>query len=131
MLGLLFLPPTSLALALKLRFFQTFLIYILALSFSVIIYRISLFHPLAKYPGPFFARVSRLWWAHASLDGRQHKLMQQLHDKYGDVVRTGPNHLSFRDPTALSVTHGARNPWPKSGCQCTPSPFRQTANDPR
>ncbi|KAI0717814.1 cytochrome P450 [Cerioporus squamosus] len=32
--------------------------------------------------------------------------MKQLHDRYGDVVRIGPNEVSIRDPTAVSALLG-------------------------
>ena len=67
----------------------SFLVYYTTLSTSIVIYRISPFHPLARYPGPFLAKVSRWWWTLVALRGYQHIVLQQLHDKYGDSVRIG------------------------------------------
>jgi hypothetical protein len=117
MVTLLFLPPASIAFGLHTGFLWTFTIYILTLIISVITYRLSPFHPLAKYPGPLFARISRLWWSYVALSGKQHLLMQKLHEKHGDVVRTGPNHLFIRNASAIPVVLGARNQWLKSGCE--------------
>ena len=36
-----------------------------------------------------------------------------LHDRWGDVVRVGPNALSFRDPQAISDIFGAGKNWIK------------------
>ncbi|KAI1117367.1 cytochrome P450 [Nemania sp. NC0429] len=53
------------------------------------------FHPLAKYPGPKFAAVSQLWQAWTWLSGRYPSIMQDAHQRYGNVVRVAPNELSF------------------------------------
>lgn len=64
------------------------------------------FHPLAKYPGPRLAAVSELWNAKASASGTQPFQMQELHRKYGDVVRTGPNRLCFFTVQAYGDVYG-------------------------
>ncbi|EKM60023.1 uncharacterized protein PHACADRAFT_206232 [Phanerochaete carnosa HHB-10118-sp] len=71
------------------------------LASSVFLYRISPFHPLARYPGPFLAKVSRGYWGSIAIRGRQHVELQQLHNIYGDIVRFGPNELSFRDTSMI------------------------------
>lgn len=60
-------------------------------------YRIF-FHPLRKYPGPFFARLWK-WWSLKQAwdtDLRFQRTAQQLQEKYGDYVRTG-NHSMRRE----------------------------------
>ena len=59
---------------------------------SVLTYRVSPFHPLARYPGPVFLRLSKLAFGILSLDGQSHKYLKSLHDQYGDVVRIGILH---------------------------------------
>jgi hypothetical protein len=56
----------------------------------IAIYRVLL-HPLRKYPGPLFARLSKWWAVKQNLDTKAHfhRSQQQLHEKYGDFVRTG------------------------------------------
>ncbi|KAG8168201.1 hypothetical protein KVR01_003890 [Diaporthe batatas] len=71
------------------------------------------FHPLAKYPGPRLAAVTQLWQLCISFTGRQCFIMTDLHRKYGDVVRVGPNSLSFATPQSYRdiyghVTHGKK-----------------------
>ena len=39
----------------------TFFTYFATLLGSIAAYRISPFHPLARYPGPFIAKLSKLW----------------------------------------------------------------------
>ncbi|KAN0137403.1 Cytochrome P450 [Lactarius tabidus] len=65
--------------------------------FFTLIYRLSPFHPLAKYPGPAIAKTTKLWAAYLSATGDMHRYYKSLHEYYGDVVRVGPNELSIRD----------------------------------
>lgn len=67
----------------------TYLLYYSTILVSILVYRLSPFHPLAKYPGPIPCRISKLWMAWVSSDGKQHKYYYELHKKYGDVVRIG------------------------------------------
>ena len=39
----------------------TFVVYFATLIGSIAVYRTSPFHPLAKYPGPFIAKLSKMW----------------------------------------------------------------------
>ncbi|KAI0265869.1 high nitrogen upregulated cytochrome P450 monooxygenase 2 [Gloeopeniophorella convolvens] len=71
-----------------------------------IVYRLSPWHPLAKHPGPVLARVSKLWSAMISAQGKQHIYYKNLHEQYGDVVRTGPNELSIRDASIIPSVLG-------------------------
>ena len=63
--------------------------YVIALFASVAIYRLSPFHPLAGYPGPALAKVTKLWGAWNTWKGDQHHVWLRLHRKYGPFVRTG------------------------------------------
>ena len=58
------------------------------ISFTLI-YRLSPFHPLAKYPGPAIAKTSKLWAAYLCAKGDLTRHCKCLHDRYGDVVRLG------------------------------------------
>ena len=81
-------PYTALPLA--------FAAYWSGLVFFTLAYRLSPFHPLAEYPGPFLAKTSKWWAAYLSGTGDQHRCLKRLHDRYGDVVRIGRNrHLPF------------------------------------
>lgn len=61
---------------------------------SMLVYRAA-FHRLGKFPGPFGARLSNLWITGKSI-GKQDKylVIQDLHKKYGDVVRIGRSSAS-------------------------------------
>jgi len=61
---------------------------------------------LNKYPGPALAGFTN-WWRFFDVLGRQHQWTQlALHKKHGDIVRLGPNVLSFADPKALKEIYG-------------------------
>ncbi|KAJ8128639.1 hypothetical protein O1611_g4997 [Lasiodiplodia mahajangana] len=71
------------------------------------IYKIY-FHPLSKYPGPKLAAVSNAahsWWF---LGGRQPFKLLELHEKYGPVVRTAPDELSFDTSQSFKDIYGFR-----------------------
>ena len=73
-----------------------FTTYIGGLIFFTLAYRLSPFHPLAKYPGPVIAKTSKWWAAYISAIGDSHRYYKHLHDRYGDVVRIGRcRHLPF------------------------------------
>ncbi len=57
-------------------------------SFTLM-YRLSPFHPLAKYPGPAIAKTSKLWAAYLCAKGDMYRYFKSLHERYGDVVRVG------------------------------------------
>lgn len=61
---------------------------------------------LNRYPGPFLASLTD-WWRFVDVWGRRPEVTHRaLHKKYGDVVRLGPNSLSFADPKALKTIYG-------------------------
>ncbi|KAE9400701.1 cytochrome P450 [Gymnopus androsaceus JB14] len=74
---------------------------------SIVLYRLSPLHPLAKVPGPRLHKISKLWSVWICWKGRQHTEFKAMHDKYGPVVRTGPNEISVIDPTAVNAILGA------------------------
>jgi hypothetical protein len=56
---------------------------------SMLIYRLF-FHRLRKFPGPFWAKISRFYPVYISKKSMQYFLdLQELHRTYGDIVRTG------------------------------------------
>jgi hypothetical protein len=66
---------------------------------SMVIYRLF-FHRLRKFPGPFWAKISRFYSVYISKKRMQYFLdLQELHRTYGDVVRTGKiplHHIGYR-----------------------------------
>lgn len=87
----------------------------LALFFYLIYQR--LFHPLAKYPGPVLASITDLWQVYEILSLKQPYNLTALHEKYGRVVRYGPDKISINDERAVGVlyqNYGASRQFPKT-----------------
>jgi len=63
-------------------------------------YRTAL-HPLRAFPGPLAAKVTLGYPAWYALQKRLHLVIYQNHQKYGSVVRIGPNRLVFNSVSAL------------------------------
>ncbi|KAF5592963.1 pisatin demethylase cytochrome P450 [Fusarium subglutinans] len=83
--------------------------------FSIFIYRISLFHRLSKFPGPFMARVSNLYLTKRSVASFQlYREIQDLHRSYGDIVRVGKTSaLSILDAKVFHAIHSNNSPCSK------------------
>ncbi|KAJ5663290.1 hypothetical protein N7507_004021 [Penicillium longicatenatum] len=61
---------------------------------GLIVYNVY-FHPLSKYPGPKSMAATRIPNMRMVASGQAHRVIVQLHEKYGPVVRVSPNELSF------------------------------------
>jgi len=56
---------------------------------------------LNRFPGPILAALTPAWRIYHAYYNR-HKVMElELHEKYGPIVRTAPNVLSFSDPEVI------------------------------
>ena len=64
------------------------------------------FHPLRRFPGPRLGAATQLVNVYYIVRGINCKYLYGLHEKFGDVVRTGPNELSFRTTTAIGTIYG-------------------------
>lgn len=99
---------------------SNYAIYILT-SLLVLYLAQQYFHNgLHRYPGPVLAKFTNLW---RFLDVRtRHSEVThiELHRKYGDVVRLGPNTLSFSSPSAIKVIYGLNKGFTKV---CLSAPF--------
>lgn len=68
-------------------------------------------HPLAKYPGPFLAKITTLYDTYHSYREDRHLDQLKCQQKYGNVFRYGPNYLVLQTPDALRdiYTHAKSN----------------------
>ncbi|OJJ78810.1 uncharacterized protein ASPGLDRAFT_78014 [Aspergillus glaucus CBS 516.65] len=84
------------------------LVTTVALSVYVIYWRYI--HQLAKYPGPFLASLTDLWQSYQFLTLRQPYHLTELHERYGPIVRYGPDKLSITEEAAIQAIYqkGAR-----------------------
>jgi hypothetical protein len=106
----------------SLRWTTVFIIAVLLWIASAVY--LCLFHHYADIPGPFWAKVTRLWLATQVLHGNIDKKQRELHRKYGRmdfllsntqildlihfkgrVVRIAPNEVSISDPEALKTIY--------------------------
>ncbi|KAL5529682.1 hypothetical protein ACEPAG_5667 [Sanghuangporus baumii] len=89
-----------------------YMLFYISLAVSIVLYRISPLHPLATFPGPLSLKISKLFLAYHASTGKQHILFKKLHEKYGSVVRVGPNELSIVDveyiPRVIGLRKGPR-----------------------
>lgn len=68
--------------------------YLAGLVTSILVYR-TILHPLTRggYPGPWYAKVTKIWHVWAARNSKNHLVLDSLHKKYGAFVRTGMNRL--------------------------------------
>ncbi|KAF2468670.1 benzoate 4-monooxygenase cytochrome P450 [Lindgomyces ingoldianus] len=71
----------------------------------ILLYRLT-FHPLSRYPGRLSERLSDWPIVYYCIKGNRHIKQLLAHEKYGPIVRDGPNSLSFRSPEALKAIYG-------------------------
>ncbi|KAM3425016.1 hypothetical protein BST61_g6986 [Cercospora zeina] len=89
-------------------------VILIALSILTSLIYSAFWSPLRKVPGPLLARHTNLWIAWKSGKGRSHLFWQELHAKYGPLVRTGPQRVLFSNPDLLSTVYGAGSNYIKS-----------------
>lgn len=65
--------------------------------------------PFHDIPGPFLARWTPLWLAYQARRGLRYLAVDDLHKKYGPVVRISPNHISVADKDAISAVYAHGN----------------------
>jgi hypothetical protein len=65
---------------------------------------------LHELPGPRLATFSRLWNVFNIARGNAPQNFQKLHQRYGKIVRIGPNHVSIADPAMIPVIYGINSP---------------------
>ncbi|GKT40345.1 cytochrome P450 monooxygenase FCK2 [Colletotrichum spaethianum] len=83
---------------------------------SLVIYRAT-FHRLNSFNGPYLARISNLWiTSRVVKELHTYSEVQELHKRYGDIVRIGPSELSINNPKAVMPIHSNRSP-------CTKGPW--------
>lgn len=59
------------------------------------------FHPLSKIPGPKLCTLTKYYILYKSWNEERNRFVQSLHEKYGSIVRIGPNEVDINDVTYL------------------------------
>ncbi|KAF5246229.1 hypothetical protein FAUST_1346 [Fusarium austroamericanum] len=70
--------------------------------------------PLRKYPGPGLAAWTNLWRLAVVRKGSYHLKIKELHEKYGPVIRIGPNTLDLDIPDLIKTLYGTDGKWKKT-----------------
>ncbi|KAH9931775.1 cytochrome P450 [Amylocystis lapponica] len=65
----------------------------------------SFLSPLAGLPGPWYAAVSDFWMTTHVVRLQQCRTVQSLFERYGPVVRVGPNKVIFCDVTTMKSVY--------------------------
>jgi len=79
---------------------------ILVAGVIIRLFRNKYHNGLNKYPGNTLAAYTN-WWRYFDVRGRKAQWTHiDLHRKHGDIVRLGPNVLSFADPRAIKTIYG-------------------------
>ena len=62
--------------------------------------------PLHRFPGPFWASVTRWWLVREVFRGDHEKNMLRYHARYGPIVRISPFEVAISDPEAIKTIYG-------------------------
>ncbi|KAH7370158.1 cytochrome protein [Rhexocercosporidium sp. MPI-PUGE-AT-0058] len=103
---------------LPLRSLLLWLTVLLLLSiyvFAIGAYRLW-FHPLAKYPGPFLARLTTLYSGYHAWKGDLHIDMWRCCEKYGPYTRYAPDRLLVNTNTGLREIYSHSKQLGKAPC---------------
>ncbi|KAF6810739.1 cytochrome p450 [Colletotrichum plurivorum] len=68
---------------------------------------------LSHVPGPFRHTLTGFSMARTALKGSIHEHYMELHEKYGPLVRIGPNTVMFSDPETLKQIAAVRSAYTK------------------
>ena len=91
------------------RSFVELLVILLGLLFIVDAVRTRYRRGLRNVPGPFLASISNIDRVWSCAKGLQMNYHLKLHDKYGPLVRTGPNHVSFADSSLINLVYDTKS----------------------
>ncbi|TKA38282.1 hypothetical protein B0A54_09222 [Friedmanniomyces endolithicus] len=72
---------------------------------SLLIYRIFL-NPLNRFPGPWLAKISSLYWSSRLSKMDSYLQLQALHKQHGPIVRIGSGDLSIIHPECIDLAYG-------------------------
>ena len=94
--------------------------FIAALLTSLTLYRVSPFHPLAKFPGPLINKITGIRMAMVARTRKRHVYLKSLHETYGPFVRIGASILNFWSLGLTSFVFSSKRPVDRR-CWCHPT----------
>ena len=68
---------------------------------------------LRKIPGPLIASLTDIWRAKKQRSGPTGPWLQALHQRYGPLVRIGPNTISINDAGSMRTIFTSKGDFPK------------------
>lgn len=93
----------------SLKYTSVFIIsYCSGLFGSIVLYRLY-FHRLRSFTGPRAAAASKLWHVWKCRGGQNYLVIEDLHRKYGPIIRTGPEEITIIDPSVPLILDGPGN----------------------
>ncbi|KAH7313945.1 cytochrome P450 CYP4/CYP19/CYP26 subfamily [Stachybotrys elegans] len=81
---------------------------------AITIYYVRVWWRLRHIPGPFPGNMTNFLRVKWVTTKRAHLILQEMHEKYGEVVRIGPNTVSFNNPSIIPTIYTARTGFPKA-----------------
>ncbi|KAF2158485.1 hypothetical protein M409DRAFT_61619 [Zasmidium cellare ATCC 36951] len=100
-------------------------------------HRLQHCHPLSRYPGPLFGRLTQWYDVCHAYVGDKYINYYQLHQEHGTIVRFSPNSLSINDPAALKAIYARGSNLTRTNLRSagswggTQGPDRGTSSPPR
>ncbi|KAI0202341.1 cytochrome P450 [Astrocystis sublimbata] len=92
------------------------LIFPLAITYyaCLVTYRLF-FHPLARFPGPKLAAISRWYEAYYDViqNGQYTFKIAEMHKEYGPIIRISPHELHINDPSFFDTLYRQDGIWDK------------------
>ncbi|KAJ4418349.1 hypothetical protein N0V82_005630 [Gnomoniopsis sp. IMI 355080] len=87
-----------------------------AVALAAVVYYVYsvLSSPLAKVPGPWYSKFTELVLRWHWLQGKRAKYVHSLHQKYGPVVRVGPDEVDVTDLPSIKAIHTVKATYIKS-----------------
>ncbi|KAI9170601.1 Cytochrome P450 monooxygenase vrtE [Paramyrothecium foliicola] len=76
--------------------------------------RVAAKSPLNRYPGPLLAKITDFWRLWLVYHGNYAPDIKRLHEKYGPIVRLGPNLLDLDWPALSKTIYSTDGRWIKS-----------------
>ncbi|KAJ5212811.1 uncharacterized protein N7498_004457 [Penicillium cinerascens] len=96
---------------------------LLLLLVPVIAHVARVYWSLSHIPGPFWARVTNIQRVYWVKKARSHEIHADLHRRYGNLVRLGPNMVAISDPKWIPVIYPIRAGFPKGNFYRTLMPY--------
>jgi hypothetical protein len=95
------------------QFIKTYPLPIILALITIYLLRNKYGSGLNHIPGPSLAGWTKLWRLNDVRKGQAHMTAIELHEKYGKLVRTGPNVVDISDPSMIPVIYNIKGDFMK------------------